>query len=87
MKPKTYPNVGLDFIAASGERVYDFQLCEKQDGRLVAVAIVTCDEGKWSARCVSRLLNRMPAIMRLAKIYMGRSVPQVFTKTAAPSMS
>ncbi len=86
MKQKLIPIVGLDFIDAYGVRIFNFQLCERRDSGLVTVAIVDM-AGEKIARKISvdRLEARMKGIVRLARKYLGRSIPQVFRKQALPA--
>jgi len=72
---KTIPIIGSHWISENCEQ-FDFCLCERTEKGLLTVAIVSIGTGNFSAWSISRYSLRMPAIVRLAKIYKNRSIPQ-----------
>lgn len=55
-----------------------FQLCAMEGGRLTACATVQFTGDRAVCLAVKRLAPRSQAIIRLARIYRSRSIPQVF---------
>jgi hypothetical protein len=84
MKAQYTPIVGLDFINAFGVRMFTFTLNRPnpaKGGRLETVGIVEMDNNAtvYRVRTIDALDNRHAAIVRLAKRYMARSIPAVFS--------
>lgn len=73
---KAIPIIGSHWKSSETEQ-FDFCLCERTDEGLLTVAIVSEGTGNFSAWSVKRYLKRMPAIVRLARIYKTRSTPQL----------
>lgn len=63
------------------ERYTAFQLCEMERGRLAAVStVIFNNESVTACASIARLAPRAQAVIRLARIYRSRSIPQVFAK-------
>lgn len=78
---KTVPIIACDFIDSKG-RSTSFQLCRESSrtrDRLEAIAVVNFDDDKVT-RClkIESLKASPAAIVRLARRYKARSIPQVF---------
>ena len=87
MKQKLTPNIGIDFVSSTGDRITAFQLCvTRPDGRLEAHAVVDFTGNSITRHAATPSLGgRMAAIFRLANICRNRSVPQVFGRPLIPT--
>lgn len=80
---KTHVIIGLDFVDADGVRRTNFCLCAHRKDGLRTVAMVDTADGRVTRHCyINELEHRTDAVLRLARIYQGRSVPQVFGRRA-----
>ena len=67
--------VGHDFVDATGARYFCLQLCQRTARGLSTVAILRNDTKPDVVDC---LRPKLPAMQRLASIYMRRSTPMRF---------
>lgn len=80
-------HVGSDFVDAKGVRLFSFQLCKTspKTGRFESHASLCFEDGKLTrALFTPATAPRAAAIERLARVWMGRSVPVVFRETVLP---
>ena len=87
MKQEFIPHIGLDFEESNGTRTTCFQLCVRRKATpenpvsgLVAVAMVDLNHNGEVERfhCQAALKRREAGIVRLARKYQSRSIPQRF---------
>ena len=72
---KTIPIIDSHWVSDECEQ-FNFSICERTDNGLLTVAIVSEGTGSFSAQSIQRYALRMPAIIRLARIYKNRSIPR-----------
>lgn len=83
MKTKYTPIVGIDFIDEHGIRHFNFSLCSQgPDGFRARAFVDMRDTAATRIGLSPETSSRKSAIIRLARIYQTRSIPQRFSKRA-----
>lgn len=77
------PIITCDYTDGS-ERNTSFSLCRMEKGELRSAAAVQFIGERAIILCEKALSPRSQAIIRLARVYRGRSVPQMFAKMPSP---
>lgn len=73
--------VGLDFVDADGVRHFTFTLCSQgPDGFRARTVTDLRDEAVTRHGAIPALQPRLDAVMRLARRYRERSIPQRFAR-------
>jgi len=84
MREKLIPIVGCDFISPKG-RTFSFSVCKHTKDGFRAVMIADFQGETWQRiNFTKENEKRKPAFIRLAHIYMGRSIPAVYSMDPIP---
>jgi hypothetical protein len=84
MKKKLIPIVGCDFISPKG-RTFCFQLCQHTEEGFRAVMVADFHGETWQRVNFTKANEkRKAAFLRLARIYMERSIPAVYGMKPVP---